>query len=183
MTIYISGCISCLTFITFPHCKVLCWTWSTLVFLTYVLSVLWQFLINLSKWHIWITSLEIRMSHVICLLPFSVKYVHIAGFKVLIAGVMKKWWSLLGSYTMLSGKELTHISKDPLGLLDPEVEGTMNISTSVTIYQRTWCNIPGDLHLHSCHLYKYDIAVAKIGVFFKWILSYFVFIIVFYINF
>ena len=63
---------------------------------------------------------------------------------------------------MLSGKELTHISKDLLRLLDPEAEGTMNILMSVTIYQCAWCNIPEDLHLLSCHFYKYSTAVAEI---------------------
>jgi hypothetical protein len=70
--------------------------------------------------------------------------------------------SLLGSYAMLSGKQLTHISKYLLGLLDPEAEGTMIILIPVTIYQCTWCNIPEDLHLLSSHYYKYTTAVAKI---------------------
>ena len=84
---------------------------------------------------------------------------------------------------MLSGKQVTHISKDLPGLLDPEAEGTMMILISVTIYQYTWCNIPGDLHLLSSHYSKYTTAVAKIWLFFKWILSYSVFIIVFDTNF
>jgi len=70
--------------------------------------------------------------------------------------------SLLGTYTMLIGKQLTHISKDLPGLLDPEAEGTMIILTSVTIYQCTWCNIPEDLHILSRHFYKHTTAVAKI---------------------
>ena len=91
--------------------------------------------------------------------------------------------SLLGSYTMLNGKQLTHISEDLLGLLDPEVEDTIIILISVTIYQRTRCNIPEDLHLLSKHYCKYTTAVAKILLFFKLIFSYFVFIIVFDTNF
>ena len=70
--------------------------------------------------------------------------------------------SLLGTYAMLSGKQLTHISKDLPGLLDPEAEGTMIILISVTIYHCTWCNIPEDLPILSCHFYKYTTAVAKI---------------------
>jgi len=56
---------------------------------------------------------------------------------------------------MLSGKQLTHISEDLLGLVDPEAEGTVIILISVTIYQCTWCNIPEDLRLLSSHFYKY----------------------------
>jgi hypothetical protein len=63
---------------------------------------------------------------------------------------------------MLSGKQLTHISKDLLGLLDPEAEGTMIILISVIIYQCTWCNIPDDLHLLSSNFYKYTTATARI---------------------
>jgi hypothetical protein len=63
---------------------------------------------------------------------------------------------------MLSGKQLTHISKELLGLLDPEPAGTMIILISVIIYQCTWCNIPEDLHLLSSHFYKYTTAMASI---------------------
>ena len=70
--------------------------------------------------------------------------------------------SLLGTYAISSGKQLTHISKDLPGLLDPDAEGTMIILISVTIYQCTWCNIPEYLRILSCHFYKYMTVVAKI---------------------
>jgi hypothetical protein len=152
-----------------------------LCFLTYVSSVLWQFLINLSKCHIWIISFEIRMSHIFGLLHFCMKCVYIAGLYILIAGVTKIT-SLLRSYTMSNGKHLIHISKDLIRLLDSEAEGLI-ILMYVTIYQSTWCNIPEDLYLFSCQFYKYNTVVAKIWVFSKWILFfYFVVIIVFDIN-
>jgi hypothetical protein len=87
------------------------------------------------------------------LLPFSVKYVHVIGFQVLMSGVMKiQDTSLLRINAMLSGKQLTHNFKDLLRILDSEAEGTEIILMSVTtcIYQCTWCNIPE----HLCILYR-----------------------------
>jgi hypothetical protein len=84
----------------------LCWTKSTLVLLTYALSVLWQFLINLSKQHL---NYQLGDQNVPRDLPAAFlcevcSYYWISGSYIR----SDEDTSLLGSYAMLIGKQLTH---------------------------------------------------------------------------